>query len=315
LFILKDQKFIESKFTSEQEIEDVVVANSEHFFGPSSVLIPKAKISTSDGFGTIPDAFAVDLAARVWYVVEAELGHHSVWTHIAPQVSKQILAVGRSETRQLLTDILVQMIDEDDTVSEKFADEKIKAIDIRKVLGEIFADKPIVGMPIDTVSNDLRDWVQTLRNDVRLWIVKKYVLFRNQEVVAYEIPEEYRPILDTTGQTNRQKLGRGTYDVCLADLMQEGYLEEGDHLSMSYGPRGKRKTTFRATLGGDGSLSVGGDIYSSLSYAALACMQSVGSDRTTVNGWTKWRRKGRFLSDVRDAYLQTKAGEEEQAPI
>ena len=107
MIILEDKKLIETNFTNEQEIEDLTIAISEHFFGPSSVFIPKAKIKTKDGAGTIPDGFAVDLASRTWFVVEAELGHHSVWTHIAPQVTKQLLAAGRPETRQLLTEILV----------------------------------------------------------------------------------------------------------------------------------------------------------------------------------------------------------------
>ena len=106
MIILDDKKLIEAKFRNEQELEDVVVANSEHFFGPTSVFIPKAKIKTADGTGTIPDGFAIDLASRSWYVVEAELGHHSIWTHIAPQVTKQLLAISRSETRQLLEEIL-----------------------------------------------------------------------------------------------------------------------------------------------------------------------------------------------------------------
>jgi hypothetical protein len=116
MIILQNNKFIETNFTNEQEIEDLTIANSEHFFGPSSVFIPKAKIKTGDGAGTIPDGFAIDLDSRTWFIVEAELGHHSVWTHIAPQVTKQLLAAGRAETRQLLTEILVQMVKKDPQV-------------------------------------------------------------------------------------------------------------------------------------------------------------------------------------------------------
>ena len=180
MIILQDKKLIETNFTNEQEIEDLTIANSEHFFGPSSVFIPKAKIKTTDGAGTIPDGFAIDLASRTWFIVEAELGHHSVWTHIAPQVTKQLLAAGRAETRQLLTEILVQMVTNDPQVEEKFEEEGIKQIDIRKVLGEIFEKPPIIGMPIDKVTNDLREWAETLKNDVRLWIVRKYSLFGDQ---------------------------------------------------------------------------------------------------------------------------------------
>jgi len=313
MIILQDRKLIDAKFTNEQEIEDLVIANSEHFFGPASVLIPKTKIKTKDGFGTIPDGFAVDLASRVWYVVEAELGHHSVWTHIAPQVTKQLLALSRPETRQLLTEIVVQMITEEASVKEKFEDEGIKEIDIRKVLGEIFDRAPIIGMPIDSVSRDLRDWAETLKNDVRLWIVRKYVEFGNPSVIAYGIPEEYRPILDTTDRNAKAKSGIRTYDVSVHDLIATGLLAEGQKLSLSYKPRGGKRKTYKGTLSEDGSLDVLGESFSSLSYAALACIQGAGSDRTTVNGWTNWRTEdGKFLSQLRDQYLAKKEEEAEQ---
>ena len=304
MIILGDKKLIEANFKNEQEIEDLVIANSEHFFGPSSVFIPKVLIKTKGGFGTIPDGFAVDIASRVWYVVEAELGHHSVWTHIAPQVTKQLLAVARRETRQLLTEILVKMITDDKTVKEKFEDEHIKEIDIRKVLGEIFDNPPIIGMPIDTVSKDLKEWAQTLKNDVRLWIVKKYVQFGAPDVVAYDIPEEYRPVLDTTGRTY----------VTLIDLLNAGLLAEGEELSMSYKPRGGKGRGYKAILGEDGSLTVQDVSFTSPSYAALYCIQDAGSERTTVNGWTSWKTKGgKFLSQIRTEYLEAKEAEAEQS--
>jgi hypothetical protein len=98
MIILDDKKQIETKFINEQEVEDLVISNFEHFFGPSSILISKKKIkTTNDGFGNIPDGFAVDLSAQVWYIVEAELSHHNVWTHIAPQLTKRLPADLRSD--------------------------------------------------------------------------------------------------------------------------------------------------------------------------------------------------------------------------
>lgn len=314
MIILEDRKLIEAKFRNEQEIEDLVLANSEHFFGPSSVLIPKAKIKTHDGFGTIPDGFAVDLASCVWYVVEAELAHHSVWTHIAPQVTKQLLAVSRPETRQLLTELLVQMVTDDPTVKEKFEDEGIKEIDIRKVLGDILEGSPIIGMPIDSVSKDLREWAETLKNDVRLWIVKKYSQFGAPDVVAYDIPEEYRPVLDTTDRNDQPKSGIQTYDVSLTDLVNAGLLSEGDVVFLSYKPRGGKRKTYKGGISADGSITVMDQNYSSLSYAALACIQDSGSSRTTVNGWTSWKTQGgAFLSEIRAKYLADKESEAEQS--
>jgi hypothetical protein len=310
MIILEDRKLIEAKFSNEQEIEDLVISNSEHFFGPSSILIPKTKIKTKDGFGTIPDGFAVDIASRVWYVVEAELGHHSVWTHMAPQITKQLLAVSRPETRQLLTELLVQMVTEDDSVKEKFKEEGISEIDIRKVLGEILENAPIIGMPIDSVSNDLREWAETLKNDVRLWIVKKYTQFGKPNVIAYDIPEEYKPDLDTTDRDAQPKSGIRTFDVSLADLIKEGYFDESNELFLSYKPTGKKRRTFQGVLSLDGSITVLDQNYSSPSYAALACIQDAGSERKTVNGWTSWRTKeGKYISQIRSEYLSKKESE------
>lgn len=314
MIILQDKKLIETNFTNEQEIEDLTIANSEHFFGPSSVFIPKAKIKTTDGAGTIPDGFAIDLASRTWFIVEAELGHHSVWTHIAPQVTKQLLAAGRAETRQLLTEILVQMVTNDPQVEEKFAEEGIKQIDIRKVLGEIFEKAPIIGMPIDKVTNDLREWAETLKNDVRLWIVRKYSLFGDQKVIAYDIPEEYRPALDTSDTGQDSKSGIQTFDVTLADLVTAGFLHEGQTIVHSYKPRGGKNRTFNGSLLKDGSIAVLDQTFTSPSYAALACIQEAGSERKTVNGWTSWRTKdGKFLAQVRSEYLAKKEQEAQQA--
>src|SRR5699024_10271159 len=92
MLIFNDRKFIKSPFDNEAELEQVIVDNYEHIFSPSSIYLPKKKIKTADRLGTIPDGFAIDLSTQKWYIVEAELLHHSVWNHIAPQVSKQVIA-------------------------------------------------------------------------------------------------------------------------------------------------------------------------------------------------------------------------------
>lgn len=313
MILLGDKKLIEAKFDNEQELEDVVLANSEYFFGPSSILISKILIKTKDGFGTIPDGFAVDLSSRNWFIVETELIHHNVWGHIAPQVAKQLIATIRPETRQLLTEILVQMVTEDKNVKEKFNDEKIKEIDIRKVLAEIFEKPPIIGMPIDAVTNDLKEWAETLKNDVKLWIVRKYIEFGKPEVVAYDIPEEYRPVFDTTDRDSMPKSGITTYEVSLGDLIDAGLIQENEQVLMVYKPRGGNSKTYNGRINKDGSITVLEKKFSSPSYAAIFCIQDAGSDRTTVNGWTSWKTSsGKYFSELRDEYLNKKEKEAEQ---
>ena len=312
MIILNEKKFIEAEFDNEQEIEDVVIENVEYFFGSSSIFIPKKLIRTRDGFGTVPDGFSIDLASRSWYVVEVELAHHSVWSHIAPQVSKQIIAVTTPESRQILEDIVIQIFNESDDVKEKFREEKIREIDIRRVLGEILSRSPIIGIPIDRISQDLKEWATTLRNDVRLWLVRKFIEFGAPEIVAYEIPEEYRPILDTTEEKSKPKSGIAYYDVSLADLLDAGLLTVNEELVMTYKPRGGDQKEYKAVITEEGSMEVLGRKFKSPTYAALLGIQDAGSDRKTVNGWTSWRNKdGKLLADLRAEYLRLKENEAE----
>ena len=73
MLISNERKYINTPFLNEDELEQVVIDNYEYIFGPNSIYLPKILIKTPDGFGTIPDGFAIDLASEKWYLVEAEL--------------------------------------------------------------------------------------------------------------------------------------------------------------------------------------------------------------------------------------------------
>jgi len=298
-------KFIAAPFSSEKELESLVQANAELIFGPDSIYLPKALIHTADGSGTIPDGFVIDLAMRRWFIVEAELAAHSVWSHIAPQVAKQIIAATQPASRRTLAEVVVNLVKENSAFREKFDDFEIPEIDIRQVLSEIFETRPIVGIPIDEVGTDLREWAQTLRVEVKLWVVRKLVEFGNQGHVIYEIPDEYRPVLDSSPDSGEQTSGLKYYDVGLADLMERGLLKLGETLNMGYRPRGGERKQYEATVIEGGGLQVLGKSFSAPSYAALLCIQNAGSDRNSVNGWTSWRNaEGMTLAELREKYLE-----------
>jgi hypothetical protein len=298
-------KFITAPFSSEQELEIVVQTNAEFIFGPDSIYLPKSIIRTSDGYSTIPDGFVVDIASRRWFIVEAELASHSVWSHIAPQIAKQIIAASQPASRRALTELVVNRVKESPAFREKFDDFGVKEIDIRQFLAEIFEGRPVVGIPIDEVGSDLREWAQTLKTEVKLWVVRKLVEFGNPNNVIYEIPEEYRPVLDTSPDSDESAQGYKYYDVSLADLIESQLLAAGQSLFMFYKPRGGERKQYEAIVSSDGSLDILGRTFSAPSYAALACIQSAGSDRETVNGWTSWKDlDGRTLSELRDIFLQ-----------
>jgi hypothetical protein len=308
MLIFKDTKFIKSPFDSEAELEQVIVDNYEYLFGPTSFYLPKAKIKTADGVGTIPDGFVIDIGQKKWYLVEAELMHHSVWNHIAPQVTKQILASQQAITKRTLIDLAVQQYQIDNYTKEKFEDLNIAAINVRQVVGDILETDPIIGVPIDGVTNDLRDWARTLKYKVKLWVVSKFVELNKPENIVFEFPEEFKPELDTEEESKPQSANTeiAQYDVKLADLVNANLLAVGERLTMIYKPRNGQQRKYEASVLEDGSLELLGQQFSSPSYAALAGIQDAGSDRKTVNGWTSWKNNQKMtLADLREQLLNT----------
>ena len=309
MLIIDDRKFVLTKFDTEDELEGVVVANAEYIFGPASIYLPKSLIRTADGTGTIPDGYAIDLDGRRWYIVEAEVSQHSVWSHIAPQVAKQIIAANNPVTKQKLIETVIDRVRDDESLQDKFAEQNIEPIDYRQALAHIFATDPIIGMPIDAVKNDLREWAATLKVDVRLWIVQKYVEFNNPQNIAYEIPEEFRPVFDASPDEARTTAQVARYDVSVSDLIDAELISAGQRLVMPYKPRNGEQKVYEAFVQDDGSLQVLGRSFSAPSYAALFGIQDAGSSRSTVNGWTAWRLDdGSTLADIRDRLLSNGNG-------
>lgn len=313
MLLFKETKFIKSPFKSEAELENVIVQNYEYLFGPSSLYLPKAKIRTADGGGTIPDGFAIDISQRKWYLVEAELVHHSVWNHIAPQVTKQILASQQTVTRRIIIDLAVDQYRSDLATKEKFEELGIAEINVRQIIGDILETDPIIGVPIDGITNDLRDWAKTLKYNVKLWLVNKFVEFNNPDNIVFEFPEEFKPALDTEQESNTQifndftsKKSNGTnrYDVEVSDLISANLLTVGQKLFMTYKPRNGQSKTYEATILDDGSFSLLNQIFGSPSYAALAGINDSGSTRPTVNGWTTWKTsEGKLLAQLREEFM------------
>lgn len=312
MLIFKDTKFIKSPFDNEAELEQVIIDNYEYLFGPTSFYLPKARIKTADGVGTIPDGFAIDIGLKKWYLVEAELMHHSVWNHIAPQVTKQILASQQQMAKRLIVDLAVEQYQADSYTKEKFEDLNIAAVNVRQVVGDILETDPIIGVPIDGVTNDLRDWARTLKYKVKLWVVSKFVEFNNPTNIVFEFPEEFKPALDTEEESKPQKANTeiAQYEVELTDLVNAALLNVGEKLSMAYKPRNGQPKKYEAVVLEDGSLELLGQQFSSPSYAALAGIQDAGSDRKTVNGWTSWKNlQNRTLAELREQLLNTSVTE------
>ncbi len=192
MLISGNSKFLNSPFTSEDELKKMVIENADYFFGSSSFCLSRELISNKDGFEVFTDGFAVDIANKQWFIVNVALAKHDVWSHIVPQVVKQLVAADQPTTKQLLIELIIQQLQKDTKIMKKFNDEGygkenegVFVDEIRAVLGEILGKSPIVGMPIDSISNDLSDWTETLKSNVKLCMVKQYIDSENSKNIIY----------------------------------------------------------------------------------------------------------------------------------
>jgi len=181
-------------------------------------------------------------------------------------------------------------------------------LNFRQIVDDILETDPIIGVPIDGVTNDLRHWTKTLKNKVKLWIVTQFVEFNNPTNSIFEFPEEFKPELDTEEESKPQKANTemAKYNVELTDLVNADLLTVGEKLSMIYKPRKGKQMRYEATVLEDGSLELLGQQFSSPSYAALVGIQDAGRDRKTVNSWTSWKNSiNKTLADLREQLFNT----------
>ncbi len=197
MLISGKSKFVNSSFTSEDELKKMVLENADYFFGQSSFCLSRDLISNKDGFEVFTDGFAVDIANRQWFIVNAALSKHDVWSHIVPQVVKQLVSADQSITKQLIIGLIMQQLREDNNIMKMFNDagywkegEGVFENEISDIQGEIFGKSPVIQMSIDSVFSDLSGWAETLKANVKLSIIKKYVDSGNFKKIIYEIPEE-----------------------------------------------------------------------------------------------------------------------------
>ena len=180
--------------------------------------------------------------------------------------------------------------------------------------------EPLLGMPIDAVSADLREWAATsVKLETKLWIVRKHVELGNPQNVIYELPEEYRPVFDSHEKDEMQlEDGVAVYDVGVPDLVEAGLIASGSRLLMSYKRKlfDEERKTYEAFVQDDGSIRADDQKFTSPSYAALYFINKAGSPRQTVNGWTSWRTEtGDILAELRDRLLATRARESQQSTV
>ena len=291
------------QFKTEEEVEKVVVDNFKLLFGDYSILLPKSLIRTSGGKGTIPDGIIIDFKGNRWFILEVERGDHETWGHIAPQISKQLVAVMNRETKYKITELCIAEIGRQKEFSKLLeSDLKIQLLNVHGTVQKILEKDPIVSLPIDYSPSDLEEWASMQKVDVQIQHIEKYMNAKGE--VLYDFPDleltQEKESLKTTDKSN-----------ALYDIVKAGLLNVGDIVHFEYGPKGKPKTHFEGKVCSDG-IEVDG-IVSSASVSALRCIQQISPSRTTTNGWVTWKTAdGKFLEEKWNALLK-KSDDTEQS--
>jgi Restriction Enzyme Adenine Methylase Associated len=310
MLINDTETYRRASFVNEAEIENVVQKYADRLFGSSILYLSQTRIATMGGKGSIPDAIVIDLEGEQWYLVEAERAIHGTWEHIAPQVSKQLAALTFPDTRQAILQSALTQIAQDQNQLQIFTDLEISQIEIHGYIHAILQKPVIIAIPIDGIPKDLTDWMQTLRNQTRVWFIEKYVATTDSTRVLYSLPDENLPTIETSiGGSSTTTAVTTRSSQPFQELLEAGILKTGEELFMEYGPRGQPRQKYTAIVHPDG-LSIDGQVYSA-SYAAVYFINKAGSPRKTANGWILWRNsEGKYLDDL---YTEFKAAKSSSA--
>jgi hypothetical protein len=91
-----------------------------------------------------------------------------------------------------------EAVSADAALKEVFRDLGITELAINGHIERILRRPPTIAIPIDGIPRDLQEWIVTLRTNVKLWVIEKFVSTSDEQDVLYLLPDENRPTLSTT---------------------------------------------------------------------------------------------------------------------
>ena len=298
IFDKNGKTYSKMEFANEEEIENVVINNFKLLFGDYSILLDKNLISTNAGKGSIPDGIIINFQEKKWYILEVERGIHGTWEHIAPQISKQITAMENIDTKIKIAENCIKKINKNASFKDLLSEIDIEEINIHGSVNNILKSPPIVALPIDFIPNDLKDWTKTLKVEVNVWLIEKYVDINGN--ILFNVPDKEIETETDSGNGTPKLTG----DI-FSQVINEGLLTIGQELYFEYGPKGKPKTKFVGIVHKNG-IEVDGEI-SSASVSSLRCIQKISPSRTTSNGWVVWKTKdGKLINELYKKLIESK---------
>ena len=118
------KRYAQTKYSTEKDFEEDVVASSKLLFGKSTIYInAKKKIDSKSIGGVVPDGFFFDFADASdpqFYIVEVELREHAFYSHIFPQITKFFAFFKNTKLQKSLVDKIFSVVNTDDALKSDF---------------------------------------------------------------------------------------------------------------------------------------------------------------------------------------------------
>ena len=191
------RKFSVESFDREHEIDDWLEGNFKDYW-PNAIYLKGFKIKTPHGKGGIPDGFILDPKNNQWFVIENELLRHGVWTHIAEQLVRFVVASNHPESVQKIRDRVFEQLTSDDAI----LDNALSLFGVREVklltaIEKLLEYPPKLLVFIDEVNEDLHQLVRALAIDTELYTLMKIKDKEDNISIFSPTLKEKKPVIET----------------------------------------------------------------------------------------------------------------------
>ena len=282
IILIDGVKYILKNPDKEDDLEKIIEKNYKYIFGEESFYFNfKKKLKSKSGIGSIPDGYLiVSNSTPEWYILEVELASHPLYDHIIPQLTKFNRGIEGVSTKKSLIDMFYDEI-KTNPILEARVKEKIGSGEVYKFISDLISDKPSIIIVINERTSELEEAIRDIRGDVK---ILEFKIFRregiSEEIDAYL----FNPVINLK---NMEKSFEPKPDLTTSERSNnKSILPVGLKIYKEY-----KNIRFEAEIIENNKIKFNGNIYNLPSSAAVAAIQSTGSNRATEDGWRFWKYK------------------------
>ncbi|HAX47481.1 MAG TPA: DUF5655 domain-containing protein [Ignavibacteria bacterium] len=196
-------RYSEKQFNKEEDLENLVTANSKTLFGQYSVYIDAKKKITNKAFGgVIPDGFLLDLSDisnPEFYIVEVELAKHDFFGHIFPQVTKYFAFFNNAESKGKLIEKLYNIFENDEKLTADLKG-RIGKKEIFKYLKDTIENSQNILLLIDDDKKELPEIISTYTDTwgklIKVALLKQYYSNQDKKDTILTLTPDFENIED-----------------------------------------------------------------------------------------------------------------------